>query len=79
MPTKDILLNNAGQLDDLSARFRIQANVYNMRNLVKRNEDDQHGQACWFSGSCVVRVVEDLVIFTGNNDRLRVVAKLMGG
>ena len=75
VPTKAILLNKAGQLDDLSARFRCRLKNYYMRNLVKRNEDDHHGQECWYSGSCV-RVVEDLVIFTGNNGRLRV-AKLM--
>ena len=75
VPTKGILLNKASQLDDPSALFKYRIKNYKMRNLVKRNEEDHYGQECWYSGSCL-RVVEDLILFTGNNGRLRV-AKLM--
>ena len=75
IPAKDILIDHADKLDGVTEQFKNSCKIKAMRNLVKRNEDDHYGQECWYSGSCV-RVVDDLVLFAGNDGRLRV-AKLM--
>ena len=72
--TKNILADKI-QLFDVSAEFKSQDHAKTMRNLMKSEEEDSYGEECWYSGSCV-RVVEDLVIFSGNDGSLKV-AKLL--
>ena len=42
-----------------------------MRQRIKADLNDSYGRECWYGGSCV-KVVGDLVMFTGNDGNFRV-------
>ena len=75
-PVQTKTLVNGEQLQHVSAQFKRLEHVKTMRNLIKSEEEDLYGPECWYSGSCV-RVVGDLIIWSGNDGSLKV-AKLMG-